>query len=94
MDPYLESPNIWPDVHAKLISEIQTALSPALRPEYVVRVELRVYITDEDDPARHVIVPDLRIEEKPFDTCEGSQACERGGDYSRRAGNHSLRDRP
>jgi Protein of unknown function (DUF4058) len=63
MDPYLESPDIWPDVHAKLITEIQNALNPALRPTYVARVELRVYITDPDDPAIEVIVPDLRIEE-------------------------------
>lgn len=63
MDPYLESPDIWPDVHHELISQIRSALNPALPPEYVARVELRVYITDEDDPAREVMVPDLRIEE-------------------------------
>jgi uncharacterized protein DUF4058 len=63
MDPYLESPDIWPDVHAKLITEVQNALNPALRPNYVARVELRVYVTDPDDPAIEVIVPDLRIEE-------------------------------
>jgi hypothetical protein len=62
MDPYLESPDIWPDVHAKLISEIQTSLNPGLRPKYVARVELRVYISDEDDPGREMIVPDVRIE--------------------------------
>ena len=63
MDPYLESPDIWPDVYAKLITEIQNALNPALRPNYVARVELRVYVTDPDDPAIDVIVPDLRVEE-------------------------------
>lgn len=40
MDPYLESPVIWPDVHHGLISEIQAALNPRLRPRYVARVEL------------------------------------------------------
>ena len=63
MDPYLESPHIWPDVHHELISQIRSALNPSLRPHYVARVELRVYISDEDDPGRDVIVPDLRIEE-------------------------------
>jgi hypothetical protein len=63
MDPYLESPHIWPDVHHRLISEIQSVLNPSLRPNYVARVEMRVYISDEDDPARELIVPDVRIEE-------------------------------
>ncbi|MBI3408853.1 MAG: DUF4058 family protein [Planctomycetes bacterium] len=61
MDPYLESPQLWPDVHHGLISEMQAALNPALRPRYVARVELRVYISDDDDPGREVIIPDVRI---------------------------------
>jgi hypothetical protein len=64
MDPYLESPEIWPDVHHGLISEIQAALNPQLRPRYVARVELRVYISD-DDPGRAALVPDVRMEEGP-----------------------------
>lgn len=62
MDPYLESPDIWPDLHHRLISEIQAALNPRLRPQYVARVELRVYVTDPDDPGIEVIIPDVRIE--------------------------------
>lgn len=46
MDPYLESPTLWPDVHHGLISESQAALNPNLRPRYVARVELRVYVSD------------------------------------------------
>jgi Protein of unknown function (DUF4058) len=62
MDPYLESPTLWPDVHHGLIAHIQKALNPALRPRYVARVELRVYISDDDDPGREVLVPDVRLE--------------------------------
>jgi hypothetical protein len=62
MDPYLESPHLWPDVHHELISQIRSALNPMLRPRYVARVELRVYISDDDDPGRDALVPDLRIE--------------------------------
>src|SRR5437764_15039007 len=65
MDPYLESPVIWPDVHHGLISGIQAALNPGLRPRYVARVELRVYISDDDDPGRQALVPDLRVEVGP-----------------------------
>ncbi len=63
MDPYLESPAIWPDVHHELISQIRAVLNPALRPRYVARVELRVYISDDEDPGRRVLVPDVRVEE-------------------------------
>jgi hypothetical protein len=65
MDPYLESPAIWPDVHHELISDIRAALNPSLRPHYVARVELRVYISDDDDPGRKAIVPDVRVETGP-----------------------------
>src|SRR5438876_5561917 len=62
MDPYLETPALWPDVHHELISEIRAALNPRLRPRYVARVELRVYISDDDDPGRQALVPDVRVE--------------------------------
>jgi hypothetical protein len=65
MDPYLEAPWIWPDVHHELISQIRAALNPNLRPGYVARVELRVYISDDDDPGRTALVPDLRVEKNP-----------------------------
>src|SRR5580704_10142616 len=65
MDPYLETPDLWPDVHHGLISQIQNALNPGLRPRYVARVELRVYVSDDDDPGREALVPDLRVETSP-----------------------------
>jgi hypothetical protein len=65
MDPYLESPEIWPDFHHGLIEDIQGALNPRLRPKYVARVELRVYISDDDDPGREALIPDVRVELAP-----------------------------
>jgi hypothetical protein len=81
MDPFLEASDLWPDVHHRLISQIQSELNPGLRPRYVARVELRVYVSDEDDPGREVLVPDVRIEKtgrkggkKPKETGAGAIA--------------------
>jgi len=63
MDPYLEAPWIWPDVHHGLISNIQGALNPLLKPAYVARLEARIYISNDEDPGRKVMVPDVRIDE-------------------------------
>src|SRR5207247_10519206 len=38
-------------------------LAPMVRPKYFVRIELRVYISDDEDPGRRVIVPDVKITE-------------------------------
>jgi hypothetical protein len=61
MDPYLESPELWPGVHSTLMSMIREQLVPKLRPKYFVDVERRVYLLEEGDPARSVIVPDAVI---------------------------------
>jgi hypothetical protein len=61
MDPYLEAPRLWPDVHHSLISGIRQQLNPQLRPKYVARIEERVYISDETDPGRKAIIPDLHL---------------------------------
>lgn len=61
MDPYLEAPELWPNVHHGLISEIQAALNRALRPRYRSIVEERVYLSDENDPGRRVIIPDVAV---------------------------------
>lgn len=65
MDPYLERPGLWPDVHHRLISVASDLLLPHIRPRYFVRIEERVYVSDEDDPGRRVIAPDLRLVERP-----------------------------
>ena len=66
MDPYLEAPSLCPDVHHELLSVARELLNRRLRPRYHVRVEERVYISDENDPGRKAIVPDLKIIETGF----------------------------
>ena len=45
MDPYLEDPRLWQDVHTRLITAIGNDLGPRLSPDYVVSVEARTYIS-------------------------------------------------
>lgn len=44
MDPYLERPDLWPDVHQSLITYIRDALQPQLRPRYHARIGERLYV--------------------------------------------------
>lgn len=49
MDPWLESFELWPDVHKSLIISIRDALAPMLRPSYFVQVESRkIELTGQD----------------------------------------------
>ena len=49
MDPYLEHPTLWTDVHNSLIAAIRDALAPVLRPRYYIALESRVYTMDVDN---------------------------------------------
>ncbi|MBY0526074.1 MAG: DUF4058 family protein [Gemmataceae bacterium] len=60
MDPYLEDPLLWPEVHTSLVVYIRDQLQPLLRPRYVAAIETRVYLAG---PERDVI-PDVRIKRK------------------------------
>jgi DUF971 family protein len=44
MDPYLEDPALWRDVHWRLITYAADALQPQLHPRYHVRIEERLYV--------------------------------------------------
>ena len=64
MDPYLEDPSLWPDVHNELITCARAELNRRLSSKYYVRIEERLYVSPEDDPGRSVLIPDLRIAER------------------------------
>ena len=49
MDPYLEHPALWPDVHNRLISAIADELTPAIAPRYYIGLERRTYLIKPDD---------------------------------------------
>ncbi len=49
MDPWLEHPIIWPDVHNSLIVALRDAIAPPLRPRYYVSIEERTYLIEPSD---------------------------------------------
>jgi hypothetical protein len=60
MNPQLESPELWTEVHHRLISAIAIHLGPSLRPKYRVAIEKRVYFS-EGDRAVEVGIPDAVV---------------------------------
>ena len=65
MDPYLEEPGLWPDVHSSLITAIRDALAASVAPAFIVRIEQRVYITNYEELSRQGVVPDLYVLQRP-----------------------------
>jgi hypothetical protein len=49
MDPYLEHPALWTDVHNRLIAAIADAIVPQVAPDYYVGLERRAYLLKPDD---------------------------------------------
>jgi len=66
MDPYLEHPGLWEDVHTRLIVAIADALGPQVRPHYRVAVERRTYLAIlASDEFELVGKPDVLIASPP-----------------------------
>lgn len=49
MDPYLEHPALWPDVHNRLITAITDTLADEVAPRYYIGLERRAYLLKPDD---------------------------------------------
>ena len=62
MDPYLEDPARWRDLHQRLMTHACERLQRLLRPNYAVQLEERVYVASSD---RHVM-PDVTIIRPPL----------------------------
>lgn len=56
MNPYLENPYLWSEVHSWLIVQLARSLNPSLVPKYRAAVEKRVY-----DDALLVGIPDASV---------------------------------
>lgn len=57
MDPYLENPQTWPDLHQRLIAYSAEALQPQLRPKYIARIGERVELSS----LRRGYIPDVLL---------------------------------
>lgn len=71
MDPYLENPSWWSNLHLLLISSANALLKPILRPRgYLVSIGERVWVTEPGRP----VYPDVAIVERPKFTPASSAA--------------------
>ncbi len=66
MDPYLENPELWPDVHSRLIVAIGDDLTEHLSENYRVAIEKRTYFSSGDDSLL-VGIPDISVVAKRTD---------------------------
>ncbi|MEM9775427.1 MAG: DUF4058 family protein [Chloroflexota bacterium] len=52
MDPYLEHPSLWSDVHTRLMTSLADEISKQVTPNYYVSVETHTYIIKPDQDVR------------------------------------------
>ncbi len=67
MDPWLEHPALWPDVHHGLIEALRRTLGPMLRPRYYVAVGIHAYIITPPLEPLQIRYPDVMV----VDTSQG-----------------------
>jgi len=73
MDPYLEHPSIWPDVHFELIRGIRAALAPQVAPDYYVAVEERTYLV-ASLPETYLGRPDVAVVREADDSSASTES--------------------
>lgn len=60
MNPYLENPELWSEVHHRLITALADAIAPHVLPRYRVAIEKRTYLSDGEDFLL-VGIPDVSV---------------------------------
>ncbi|MEM8805883.1 MAG: DUF4058 family protein [Cyanobacteria bacterium P01_G01_bin.38] len=63
MNPYLENPELWPEVHSRLIVAIADVLNPQLMPKYRAAIDRRVYDLQGNETLL-VGIPDVTVERR------------------------------
>ena len=70
MDPFIEGQE-WEDFHHHFIEDIYNALVAQVRPQYVVRVEKRVYVEHQTEEWPGHVRPDVTVAADEFDPDKG-----------------------
>ena len=78
IDPYLENPATWPNLHSRLIVGLANLLGPQIRPKYRVVVEEAVYKRDEHDQTILIGVPDVSVRQSRGSAVESEQSTAAG----------------
>jgi len=73
MDPYLEHPATWSNLHSRLIVGLANRLGPQVRPKYRVVVEEAVYKRDDPDQTLLIGVPDVSVRQSRGSATEPEQ---------------------
>jgi hypothetical protein len=68
MDPYLEDPKIWPDVHDRLAFQISVLLNRTLPTRYFAQLGAREEVSLVDDDRLGYRVPDVAIHDRAGST--------------------------
>lgn len=63
MDPYLEHPALWSDVHNSLLAAVRDTVAPDVAPRYYVALERRTYVLKPDDLV-FIGRPDIAVVER------------------------------
>ena len=61
MNPWLENPNLWHNVHQSLIVALRDELAPRLRPRYFVAIETHTWVAVFPDATPAIRYPDVAI---------------------------------
>lgn len=67
MDPWLEHPGLWPDVHERLVMAIARHLGPILRPRYYVAVGIHSYVVTLPLEPPTIRYPDVMLVDTPYE---------------------------
>lgn len=62
MNPYLEQDDVWHDFHQRFCPQVAELLAVQVRPHYIVKIDLHIYIHELPDDARRLIGrPDVGV---------------------------------
>jgi hypothetical protein len=72
MNPYLEHPELWHQVHNRLIVGIADAIADQIAPQYLVSIEQRIY-QSFDDPQSLIGIADVGIKHDAWSVAQNEQ---------------------